>query len=157
MARIFWPEAPSDAQMLMMWAGSLIPHVGIDGGFDGPARVAAVLSDSGKLIAAVIFHDWQESAGTMQVSCASISPHWASHNVISGLLDYAFNTNKARKLWMAIPHTSENVVKFNKHLGFKQEAVLRYHFSKNQHAVILSMLDHEYRNGRWFDKEVKHG
>lgn len=151
-ARARWATGERAAE-LMEWAGALIPHIGADGGFDGPYGIFEVVGDSGRRMSAVIFHDFQPSCGTIQVSCASVTPYWASPNVLHDLLSYAFDTNGVRKLWMAIPHDSEDVISFNLHLGFKQDAILRYHFSETQHAVILSMLESEFRQSRWARKE----
>lgn len=145
---VVWASNDDERQYLMAWAGALIPHVG-DAGFCGPGQVAAVIGSNGALRAVVIFHDWIEGARTLQVSAASVTPYWASPDNLREVLHYAFVTNGTRKLWMAIPHTSENVIRFNKHLGFVQEAVLRYHFSEQSHAIILSMLEDEYRKSRW--------
>lgn len=146
---VFWGTDEASRKDMMAWAGKFIPHVGEEGDFDSPYQVAEVVNDNGERLAVIIFHDWQEEARTIQVSAASVSPFWAHPSVICSILQYPFDVLKVRKLWMAIPHTYENVIKFNKHLGFRQEATLRYHFSDTQHAVILSMLEEEYRKSRW--------
>lgn len=133
------------------WVADQIPHVG-ERGF-GLCRAIGVMRDD-KLAAGVVFHDWQPEAGTLQVSCAAASPRWASRPVLRVLLSYGFDTAKAQKLWVAIPHDNERAIRFNKGIGMKQEAVLRRHFGPKRHAVILSMLHHEYQD-RYGDR--RHG
>lgn len=149
MAKALYVKDVDKGLELIRWAGSLIPHIGVDGGFDRPFSLFEVVSDEGKRLSAIIFHDFQPEAGTMQVSAASSSPYWANPDVLHTLLSYAFDTNKVRKLWMAIPASSEEVLKFNTHLGFRWEAILRKHFSPTEDAIILSMMEDEYRATRW--------
>ena len=138
-----------DDQAMSHWAGSRIPHVG-DAGF-GPCIAIGVASDEPeeKMYAVCVFHDYQPQLGTVQVSMAAENPHWATQGVLRGLLHYPFHQLGVRKLWMAIPSNNTRALKFNKGIGMVQEAILRQHFGPRRHAIILSMMDTEYRRSRW--------
>lgn len=81
---------------------------------------------------------------------AATSPRWASPSVIRGLLSYCFNQLGVNKAWTATPHTNTRAIRFNKGIGFRQEATLRHHFGPNVHAVICSMIKTEWEASRWY-------
>mgnify|MGYP002142973199 FL=1 len=144
---IIFARNDAERQALREWAGSRIPNVGKDG-FDPGAQCAAVIRN-GALAAAVLFHDWQPGARTMQCSMAADTPLWASREVLRGLFAYVFITAGANKLWTAMPHTGERAIRFNVGIGMKREAVLRHHFGPKAHAVICSMMRDEWARSRW--------
>lgn len=134
------------------WVASRIPHM--HGGDFGPCSAVGVLTDKEELLAGVVFHDWQPSYRTIQLSMAAESPRWARRGIIRGLLSYPFAQLDARKVWTATPHTNERALRFNKGIGFKREAVLARHFGA-EHAVICRMFKHEYE--RRFLRNERHG
>jgi RimJ/RimL family protein N-acetyltransferase len=143
----------SDA--LAQWAADHIPHV--RGGDFGPCQAIGVASGSNsedQLYAVVVFHDYQPRAGTLQFSAAARSPRWATPGVLRGMLAYPFRQLGVFKLWGAIPGDNERALRFNLGIGMRQEATLRHHFGPRRHAVIVSMLRHEYERGRWCDRTV---
>ena len=142
-----FPKSPGEVEALAGWVASRIPHVG-DAGFGPCAAVGVTLG--GRLVAGVVFHDWQTGARTMQLSMAAVTPRWASRAVLTGLFFYAFGTAGAMKLWTATPHDAARVLKFNRGVGLKPEATLRHHFGPRRHAVISSMLRSEWERSRWF-------
>jgi hypothetical protein len=133
--------------LVVAWAAERIEAV--RGSDFGPCQAAGVVVH-GQMAAAVIFHDWQDGARTMQLSMAADSPRWAAPAVLRGLFRYAFVTAGANKLWTATPHTNARALRFNHGIGMKQEATLRHHFGPKSHAVICSMIAAEWQRSKWF-------
>lgn len=128
------------------WVAQNIPD--IDGqGFDGPVAAIGVATD--RIIAGVVFHDYQKQYGTIQLSMAATSPMWARQEIIKGLLAYPFYQLDCFKIWTATSRFNDRALKVNKHVGFTQEAVLAHQFGKQNHAVVMRMLrpDFEKRYG----------
>ena len=125
------------------WVANRIPHM--QGGTFGPCRAIAVLTDNGKMIAGVVYHDFQLYAQTVQLSMAADSPLWARKPVIAGLLHYPFEQLGVFKVWTATPEANDKALKVNKHIGFRKEAMLAHHFGKGNHAVICRMLRPEFK------------
>lgn len=123
------------------WTAKRIPHM--HGGTFGPCAAIGVVSDANEMLAGVVFHGWMPDYHTIQLSMAADSPRWARRGAIAGLLSYPFQQLGAWKLWTATPHTNERAIRFNKGIGFEQEAVLARHFGK-EHAVICRMFRHQY-------------
>jgi len=149
------------SDVLAMWAARRIPHVG-ETGF-GPCQAIGVASgpgDDDKLLAVVVFHDWQPACGTLQCTVAAASPTWASRGALQALFAYGFEQCGARKLWTATPigpglnktqaAMSKRALKFNAGIGFRSEATLREHFGRGIHAEICSIMRSEYQRSKWF-------
>lgn len=133
------------------WVAKQLPHVG-DVGF-GPCRAIAVVSASDRPLGAIVYHDYQKQAGTVQISMASVSPLWAQPQTVRDLLAIPFDQYKVRKVWTCIPHDNERAIRFNEGIGMKCEATLRHQFAQGRHAVIFGMMAGKYV-ARWRMKEA---
>jgi RimJ/RimL family protein N-acetyltransferase len=120
------------------WVADKIPHVSEFG-----ACEALGVTDGQSIVAGVVFHDYQPACGTIQVSVAATNPRWATRAIIKEILSYPFHQLKVRKVWSAMPLKNERAIKFNKGIGFKQEAVLSHQFG-DDHAVITRMFKKQF-------------
>jgi len=129
------------------WTSAHIPHMA--GVPFGPG-VAIGVENGGKLIAGIVFHDWQPRFKTMQVSMAATDPKWAARGVILKILSYPFDEVKVEKLWAAMPYKNERAIRFNTGIGFVREGTLSRHFGTD-HAVIARMFrkDYERLKDKW--------
>lgn len=138
-------------EMFARWAVKLIPH------FDGIERlgkyiavgVATGKQPQDKLLAVAIYHEYYPQFEHCQISIAAADPRWVSRSTIRGLLSIPFLQYQCNKVWVAVPHTSERVVKLAKALGFTREAVLKDHYGRGTHTVILRMMANEYDRLYW--------
>jgi hypothetical protein len=151
---IYYPQSPLENSALAEWCADRIPHV--RGGTFGACQSMAVMNGE-DVRAVVVFHDWQPRFLTMQCSMAANTPKWATRDVLRGLMFYVFRTAGANKLWTAIPHDAERVLKFNRGIGLKPEGTLRSHFGHKRHAIICSMLRAEWERSRWCMESVNDG
>lgn len=104
----------------------------------GPCAALGVVKEN-RMLAGVVYHDWQPDLGTIQLSMAADSPLWARRAVIAGLLSYPFKKLGAFKAWIATPLTSEHALRTFYRIGFKKEAVLAHHFGRKKHCVMARM------------------
>ena len=109
----------------------------------------------GRLLAAIVFHDWQPHLRTMQVSGAAVSPMWARPKNIRDLYRYAFVTAGTHLLWTATPEDLP-AWRFDKNIGMTEDGTLRHRFGPDRHAVICSITVDEWRQSRWYTGE-EHG
>jgi RimJ/RimL family protein N-acetyltransferase len=139
-----------ESAALADWAARRIAHVGEAGfGFCQAIGIAAGSSAADELYAVAVFHDFQDTARTVQISMAARSPKWATPGVIRALLHYPFVQLGLNKIFVAIPDDNARAIRFNEGIGLKREAVLRHQFGPGRHAVFLSMLRKEYERSRW--------
>ena len=129
------------------WVGERIKSVGRDG--FGPCSAIGVVSD--RLIAGLVFHDYQPDFENVQLSMAAESPMWAGHDVIAGLLDYPFNQLGCWMIYTLTPPENERALKVNEHIGLKRKTVTPHAFGRKRHAVVCQMTRPEY------ERRYKHG
>lgn len=138
-------------QQLAEWAAMQLPNVG-QAGF-GPCAtigVAAGTDDKSALYAVCVYHDYRPAYRNIQISFVARSPRWAQPNIIRALLAYPFVQLQCFKVWLAIEATNERALRLNYGLGMVREANLRHHFGRNRTAVIVSMIEPEWRKSRWY-------
>ncbi len=133
---------------LAAWAASRIPHM--RGGSFGLCRSIGVMSGNdpenmaAPMQAVVVYHDYIEQVKTCQVSVASRTPIWARPDILRALFSYPFEQLQVNLIWSAMPHENLRTIRFNEHLGFKRDGVLRHRFGWKRHAVVTSMTKAEY-------------
>lgn len=121
------------------WVVERIPHVD-----DFGPCVGIGVVNGAKMLAGVVYHDYQPDNRTIQLSMAADSPMWARRKIIAGLLQYPFEQLKVFKVWTGTPADNERALKVNKHIGFKQEAILAHHFGPKRHGIVCRMLEPDY-------------
>ena len=120
------------------WVTRRIEHIDQFGPY-----VAIGVADGDKPIAGAVFNEWQPKFNTMEISVAADSPRWAQRGIIRGLLSYPFEQQGVRKLWSIVVSSNARALRFNKGVGFKQEAILSRHFGRD-HAIITRMFVQDY-------------
>lgn len=131
----------------------------MDGLDFGPCRAIGVVAgrDPGnldaKVQAAVVFSNYHPTKKTCEVSVAATTPMWARPDIIYALLSVPFEQFGCDLIWSAMPVGAERVIRFNEHLGFKRESVLRHRFGWKNHAVITSMTKFEFQR-KWKNGQI---
>lgn len=128
-------------EVVAEWVAERIPHVGASG--FGLCSAIGIATDTA-LIGGMVYHDYQEEFGTIQLSIATTSPMWARKEIIRDLLAYPFFQLDCFKVWAAVPADNEPAIKTNIHAGFTKEAVLAHQFGRKRHAVICRMLKTDF-------------
>lgn len=128
------------SEKVATWVASHIPHVSDF----GPCEAIAVMNGE-YIIAGVVYHDYQQSCQSIQLSMAAVSPRWAKREIIAQLLKYPFEQLGCYRVWTGTPNSNKMALKVNAHVGFKSEATLNSMFGKGKHGVIMRMLEPDYK------------
>ncbi len=140
--RVIFGATPQVHGAIAAWVGKRIPFVG-EQGF-GNCVGASALSNDGKVLAGVVFHDYQPQFSTLAFSIAADSPRWATRKIVHQFLAYPFEQAKVDKLWTATPMSNERALRLVKGVGFTREGILARHFGEFGHAVISRMFRSDY-------------
>ena len=122
------------------WVSLQIPEV--NNGFQQATAIGVV--SEGKLIAGVVYNEWQPDYKTLQLSIAAINPMWARKEVISGLLAYPFCQLDVYKCWMTVSSDNEKSLRMTTKVGFVKEGIMAHQYGKKRHAVIKRMFKNDY-------------
>ena len=122
------------------WVSLQIPEV--NNGFQQATAIGVV--SEGKLIAGVVYNEWQPNYKTLQLSIAATNPMWARKEVISGLLAYPFCQLDVYKCWMTVSSDNEKSLRMTTKVGFVKEGIMAHQYGKKRHAVIKRMFKNDY-------------
>src|SRR4051812_12708873 len=77
-------------QVISRFVASMIPHVGWRG--FGNAKAIGIIDDAGRLIAGLVYSNWNPDAGTIEVSGAALpGSRWLTRETLNRMYDYPFN------------------------------------------------------------------
>ncbi|TIW62969.1 MAG: GNAT family N-acetyltransferase [Mesorhizobium sp.] len=80
----------------------------IDGGYRGfGAHTSMGLIDGDRLLAAVVFHNYNPEAAVIEFSAASITERWLTRPVLWAMFSYAFHTAGCRMVVMRVAEDNE--------------------------------------------------
>lgn len=116
----------------------------MDSGDEFGPCVAIGVADGNRPVAGCVYNLYQPRYRTMQASIAATTPRWAQRGIIRALLHYPFEQQQVRKLWACIAANNERALRFNKGIGFTQEAILARHFG-NTNAIVTRMFWKDYK------------
>jgi len=120
------------------WVAERIAHVYKP--YDGFQAIGVMSANGSKLIAGVVYSDYQPWDKTIQLHIAADTPQWARKEIIHDLLAYPFIQLDIFKCWVSIPSDNKKSLKVTDHIGFDFEASLRHQFGQGRHAIIGRMF-----------------
>jgi RimJ/RimL family protein N-acetyltransferase len=56
----------------------------------GECVTMAVVDRQNKIVAGIVFHNWEPASGVIEISAAATSPRWATKNILRAALDYCY-------------------------------------------------------------------
>lgn len=122
------------------------------GASDFTAFASIGIEDSeGHIIAGVVYDQYNKANVCMHV--AAIAPGWLTRKFLWMVFDYPFNQLGVQRVTGLVPSTNVCALRFDTHLGFKQETKLIGAYPGGD-LLVLRMFRHECR---WLKQEVNHG
>lgn len=122
----------------------------------GRCQTMAVLDRTGKMVAGVVFHNWNPNAGVIEISAASISKKWATRTVINEAFAYAFNYAGCQMVMARTAMGNSPTRRLWKAFGAEEFILPRLRGRTASEAILLltddawavSRLNVECRNGK---------
>ncbi len=116
------------------WVAQNIQDCGL--GF-GACRAMGVLDSHDKLVAGVVFHNWDKRSGVIEVSSAAIDPRWASRNVLSAAFAYCFDGLGCQSVVARISENNKRASRLWKALGAQEYIIPRLRGEHEAEAVYV--------------------
>lgn len=101
------------------------------------------LERDGKLVAGTLFEDFNGANVVMHVA-AEPGRQWLNLTYLNRCFDYPFNQLGVRRVTGIVPSVNTDALRFDKHLGFTQEAVLEGAHPEGD-LIVLRMTREECR------------
>lgn len=116
----------------------------------GPYGTLGILNGS-KLLGAVVFHNWQDEWGVIELSAAADSPRWLSRATIREIMNICFVQHKCQQLITRQAAENERAVQIYRFLGFT-EILLPNMRGKGKHEILMALTDEEWASHRMNEK-----
>jgi RimJ/RimL family protein N-acetyltransferase len=97
---------------------------------------------NGELVAGVLFDNF--TGQSVQMHVAADGKHWLSREFLRFCFRYPFEQMKVNKVIGLVDSTNEAALRFDQHLGFTQEAVIKDAGRKGD-TIILTMTRDQCR------------
>jgi RimJ/RimL family protein N-acetyltransferase len=131
-------------------------RIGVMAGADfGPSTALGVM-DGSRLIAGAVFHDWQPTFKTIQISCAADTPRWAKRGIMGELLSYPFDQIGVNRVTCITAMDDKRTRRFLDGLGMTLEGIGVAAFGERD-AASYRLLKTEWEVGRFYLKERENG
>jgi RimJ/RimL family protein N-acetyltransferase len=103
-----------------------------------------ILRGDGALIGGVVFATGRPEFGAWEMSCAGVSSHLLSIEIVKTLGHFAFRQLLAHRIWARTSTDNRRARAMLKALGFTEEGVNACHYGPGQHAVVARLLRPEW-------------
>lgn len=138
---------PSLTPIIGRWVSERTTSTG-EIGFDGAYSAIGVVRDK-EIIAGFIFHDWNPTYKTIQMTLAAHTPRWGTRRIIEGLLRYPFVELGVQRITVLINENNHASLRLAEGVGFKREAVIERGAGIYGNITVLRLFVEEWQNGKF--------
>ena len=114
----------------------------------GPGVGIGIARSDGVLVAGVVFSDWHSDSRRVELSGAVDDPRVIGTQMIVAIGNYVFGQLNAYRCWAKTSTDNRRALKLLEGLGFIREGTLAGFYGPQKHAVILRVLEPEWRR-KW--------
>ncbi len=107
-----------------------------------------ILRSDGVLAAGIVLSDWQPACRRIELSGAVDDPRAISTQIIISLGDYVFGQLAVYRLSAKTSKDNRRALKLLEQLGFIREGTMAGFYGPDQHAIMLRVLEPEWRK-KW--------
>lgn len=106
-----------------------------------------------KIVAGIVYHNYVAEYGNIELSMAAISPVWAKRHIIAAFLHYPFEVCGCKRVTTMTPAKNRRALKFNEHIGFVREGVVRRGFGTDDMVICGLLREEAERWLKYYGKE----
>ena len=123
-------------------------------GFDGAYNAIGVVHKN-EIVAGFIYHDWNPTYKTIQMTLAANTPRWGTRRIIEGLLHYPFVELGVQRITVLVNEKNHASLRLAEGVGFKREAVLEKAAGEYGNILVLRLFISEWLSGK-FNRMTHH-
>lgn len=113
-----------------------------------------VLNSHNKVIAGLVFHDWNPECGTIEISAAAENPRWFTRGVINEAMNYAFKGAGVQAIFGRTQEDNKRTRKIWRALGSTETVIPRL-FGRDQDGIVMVVTDDAWNASKYC--EADHG
>lgn len=101
--------------------------------------------EDGALLCAILYEGYCGNSINMHVAAVG-GKRWMNRRILFAAFDYPFNQLKVDRVTGLVPDSNEAAKRFDEHLGFVREGVLRRGADDGSDLIVYGMLREECRH-----------
>lgn len=101
--------------------------------------------DNGRLVAGVLFYDWDQDAGVMQISAASVSRRWLTRNVLHDMFAFPFGQFGCQMVVLRVSPDNDQMTRIARRYGFDEYLIPRLG-GRDKDQIIFTLTDDQWRS-----------
>lgn len=113
------------------------------GAFRDYGSMAVFENDS--LIAGVVFYDWDQDAGVMQLSAASVSRRWLTRRVLHDMFLFPFDQFGCQMVVLRVSPDNDHMARIARRYGFGEHLIPRLG-GRDKDQIIFTLTDDQWRS-----------
>lgn len=139
-------------QIVADFVAKLIPHA--HRGF-GNATAIGILDEEGRLIAGLVYHNWDPDAGTIEISGAALPRQkWLTRETIARMYQYPFLQIGVQMIVQRTPADDKRLLRQLSVYGYEFVKHRRM-FGRNRDGIICSLTYEDWATNK-FNQRLKH-
>jgi RimJ/RimL family protein N-acetyltransferase len=135
------------------FVAQMIPHVRARG--FGRCKTIGVIEEDGKLIAGLVYHDWDPEAERISMSGAALpGKQWLTRETIRRMSSYPFHQCRCQMVVMTVPADDERLQRQLAVYGFRFILFPRM-FGRERDGVVCRLTDDVWAANK-FNRRLRH-
>ena len=134
------------------FVADMIPHIG--GRSFGAAAAIGVIDENGRLIAGLVYNNYDPVSATIEISGASIDRRWLTRGTIARMYQYPFVQCGCQMIYQRTPADNEHLLRQLAAYDYAFLKVPRM-FGRERDGVLCTLTVEDWMANR-FNKRLRH-
>ena len=120
---------------------------GCERGF-GNCQAIGFLDGQGRLVAGMVYHNWNPEAEVIEMSGASLTPRWLTRPVLHLMFGYPFHDLHCQLVVMRVAETDKRLHRQLYACGFKSHKIPRLR-GRDKAEIIFTLTDDDWFSSKF--------
>jgi len=134
------------------FVADMIPHIG--GRSFGAAAAIGVIDENGRLIAGLVYNNYDPVSATIEISGASIDRRWLTRGTIARMYQYPFVQCGCQMIYQRTPADNEHLLRMLAVYDYTFLKVPRM-FGRDRDGVLCTLTIEDWQANR-FNRRLRH-
>lgn len=126
-------------------------HIGLPRPFEEPYTTMGVF-DGEKLVAVILYNNWQPEAGVIEMHGAGITPRWLTKQVLGSMFSYPFEKLGCQNVIMRVSERNTRLLRILSAYGFDHVTIPRLR-GRGEGERIFWLTDDAWRSNGFHEVE----
>lgn len=132
-------------QVVEPFVARMIP--GCERGF-GACEAMGIIDDAGRLIAGVVYHDYDPESGVIQLSAASLDKRWLTRPILREMFGYPYDFLGCQMTVFRVHPENWPMRRMLRAIGGTEYEIPRLR-GRDTSEIIITVADDAWRSGRY--------